>query len=1204
MTKRSDIQPNRRLAAVLVAGAALLFFWLLAAPSARAGFEAVECFAGTGPEPCKPVAEEKFGEEVQLGGVGGMAVNYTGAGGVKAGTVYAASVVGGGLWIAMFEPKAGGGLEFRERWEVRELEEPYERCGPLLGVDGGGKAEVPCAPRVESGAGIVDVDVDEVSGNVYAFNGGIVTAGRTMIVVYDAKGEEEIDRFGKRAPAGKTTAETPDEIHGSGLPGGIAVNGAGEVYVFDSNNTGNYRRLMKFKPKSPGKFDEYEYAGLGEDVGAASGAQAGRQPSKPVTDAAGHIYVASLETFIEEYDPANPGAGPICSFEFAKGGITALTVNPATGTPFFSSYKLPKRVHQLSACDESSHEFKELGQIEVKPPRDDLWGLAFDPVHKFQSRGTGILYGGAPGPVPTSGVGAGEPGQSSLGYIFAPLEENPPLVEAQSVGKVKATTAQLSAVINPAGNRTRYVFQYLTETAFQEAGESFAGAALAPLPEGAEAGEGKVGIAVGVTLTGLSADTDYRFRVLATSNCSEAEAEKVCEDAGPAQGFHTYPAQAPGPADHRAFELVSPAEKHGGQVYPAYPAISSCGAEVKCKPGPNDARFPMQSAPDGEAVAFEGTAFVPGEGAAFENEYVARRSEAGWVSTNPSPQVLLSGEERGYMAFDAGLKEAVLAQQRPVLTASAPPEYENLYAQTTQAPFPLTPFLSEGLFAEVPPARSGEEFELRFAGASADLSRVFFKANDALTGETPFAPAAVDGGAGKFNLYEWERAGGGLRLVNVAPGNALTAPGAAIAGTGSANAISADGSRAFFANEAGQLFVRENAQSTRAIPGSSPTSGFLAAATDGSRVLLSDGHLYDLQSEVSIDLSAGKGGFQGLVGQSDDLTHVYFVDTAILSGAEENSEGDKAQAGKNNLYAWSEGAIGFVATLAAGDNGGGSLDLPHDWAALPSKRTAEASPSGRYLAFVSDAPLSGYDNVGPCETNHAGGLIPAPCTEAFLFDSGSGTLFCASCNPSGAPPLGYSVLRLIQGPATGTLPQPRYLTDSGRLYFDSQDTLSQLDTNEGVEDVYEFEPTGARECKREAGCLSLISAGSESVDSNLLAVDATGANVFFTSRDRLVAADSDDLLDLYDAREFGGFAFESQLPPSPCQGEGCQPLPPAPAEAPPASSALQDPGNVKPSKGCKKGKVKRKGKCVKKNSPKKAKHNKAKHKQAQPGAPR
>ena len=75
--------------------AALLCLGLLGAPAAwGVSFEGVGHFAGS----ASPVPEEKFAEEVQLGGTGGMAVNYTGAGGVPAGTVYAASKVGG------FEP--------------------------------------------------------------------------------------------------------------------------------------------------------------------------------------------------------------------------------------------------------------------------------------------------------------------------------------------------------------------------------------------------------------------------------------------------------------------------------------------------------------------------------------------------------------------------------------------------------------------------------------------------------------------------------------------------------------------------------------------------------------------------------------------------------------------------------------------------------------------------------------------------------------------------------------------------------------------------------------------------------------------------------------------------------------------------------------------------------------------------------------------
>ena len=121
-----------------------LFLLALGSAAQAATYEGVGCFAGTLPgltESCKPVAAEKFGEEVQLGGVGGMAVNSSGAGGVPKGTVYAATHSLEGTKMAMYEPE-GDGLKFVERWEVA-YEGAYARCGPLLGVNGKAKPNTP-----------------------------------------------------------------------------------------------------------------------------------------------------------------------------------------------------------------------------------------------------------------------------------------------------------------------------------------------------------------------------------------------------------------------------------------------------------------------------------------------------------------------------------------------------------------------------------------------------------------------------------------------------------------------------------------------------------------------------------------------------------------------------------------------------------------------------------------------------------------------------------------------------------------------------------------------------------------------------------------------------------------------------------------------------------------------------------------------------
>jgi hypothetical protein len=699
-----------------------------------------------------------------------------------------------------------------------------------------------------------------------------------------------------------------------------------------------------------------------------------------------------------------------------------------------------------------------------------------------------------------------------------------------------------------------------------DGGGGFAqGASEAPIG-GAVLGGGQSPLLASAAVSGLAPDTAYRYRAVATSLEGTGS--------GKAEAFHTSPAEAPGLPDHRAYELVSPAKKDGGEVFPANPNTGSCG-DI-CKPGGGSASFPMQSSPSGEAVVYEGSAFSFEGGAVRENEYLSKRTPSGWQTTALSPSLQGSGEGFGPKAFNAELTKGFLYQGVPTLSPDAPAEYSNLYAQPTGAPSALEPLL-----LSAPPNRPpGPSLKLTYAGASADFSQIFFEANDALTEATEFAPAAVDGGIARNNLYEWED--GQLRLVNVLPGNAEAPPGAAFGGRRSGNtaavlvhAISEDGSRVFWEDESGQAYLREDGKVTRAISTAGvPDPGkFLAASPDGSQVLLGNGHLHGLgDEEPTLDLTQGKGGFQGIAGQSEDLSRIYFVDTAVLSGEEENDQGAQAQAGANNLYAWHQGTTAFIATLLASD---GSEERG-DWAPSPVQRSAEASPDGRWLAFQSQAPLSGYDNTGPCKViSGTKEVVDGPCTEVFLYDSAEGKLSCPSCRTSGERPLGGSSLTRMWDP-DGSLPQPRYLADSGRLYFDSRDSLTPFDTNEGVEDVYQFEPNGIGTCKREAGCVSLISAGSEGIDSNFLAMDSSGKNVFFTSRDQLTQRDEDELVDLYVAREDGGIPSETETARGECQGEACQPQAVAPNDPTPGSSSLAGAGNVEERKAVKHKKKKRK----------------------------
>jgi hypothetical protein len=1162
------------------------------ASPASATYEQIDNFAGTPgvlqfEKGTPDERSARWPEEVQLGGIGGMAVNVSGAGGVPPGTVYTAGYAGpGGARVARFNPDG----EFREAWTFTETPGFKERCGPE-----GDPAHPVCSSRPGSGAASMDVEVDQANGNVYVFNAASgVSGGQNLIHVYSSDGSELISEFGEyRATSGETTAEGPEKIHGTSGVGNIGVDAAGNVYVMDFNAPNNfYHRLMVFKPQSPGDYEHYVYAGQSHDLWAGF-AQETQYPMNPVTDAAGDVYVSG-DGYIAKLDPSQPSAPALCEFSYSKRGIESMTVDSDSGEVFFFTSK-DKKVHQLSPCN-AEGEFAETGSFAINPKRNSVEAMAFNPSRQFDlSRSAGVLYGGT-----SSGEGGKTEGtspdnltESAIGYIFAPPKELLPKVEAESVEHVTSSTTELGAKVNPKGSQTRYVFQYLTDAAFQENGESFIGATEAP-PGGAVAGEGQAGIDVSAALSGLAADTEYRYRAIATSHCSPEDSGKVCEDIGATQSFHTFPAEAAGLTDGRAYELVSPLEKLGGQVLPADPTLSSCTL-AECKPGSGYQHFPMQSTPDGEAIVYEGTPFSP-EGAVIENEYLARRDEkTGWQTTNLTPPLLISKEGQGYRAFDTELTEGLFEQTSPSLSPEAPSEYTNLYLQPTRFPTDLSPLLR----AEPPnrlPGTGNGHFRLTYAGASADFSRFFFEANDALSEETPFAPEP-DGSTEKTNLYEW--AEGQLSLVNVLPGNAEAIPGAVfgsgkqLSGGGNIQsddfsyAISDDGSRVFWSSEAGQVYVRDNGEATRKIedPGK-----FLTASADGSKLLLNDGCLYDLAEEECEDLTAGKGGFQGIAGQSEDLSHVYFVDTAVLDEAA-NDQGALAQAGQNNLYSWHEGDTTFVAMLRAADNPLG--DGTGDWNASPARRTAEASPDGRWVAFLTKAPLTKYDNVGPCEHTGGGETLVVPCPEAVLYDSATERLICASCNPGNQRPQGGTALRVIAG-AAGSLPQPRYLTNSGRLYFDSHDSLTPADTNDRVEDVYQYEPNGIGSCKRQAGCVSLISAGSGVADSNFLAIDETAKSVFFTTRDQLVLKDHDELIDLYVAREGGGIPAESEVARSECQGEACQAQAFAPSDPTPASSSVDGAGNVDEQKTTKKHRKKRKHAKKHKSNPvhkRAAKHN-------------
>jgi DNA-binding beta-propeller fold protein YncE len=403
---------------------------------------------------------------------------------------------------------------------------------------------------------------------------------------------------------------------------------------------------------------------------------------------------------------------------------------------------------------------------------------------------------------------------------------------------------------------------------------------------------------------------------------------------------------------------------------------------------------------------------------------------------------------------------------------------------------------------------------------------------------------------------------------------------------------SRDGSRIFFTDES-KLTLNS-------------TAG--AKASDLYEFDLSTRKLTDLTVSPSFKQTGEFAAVQGIVpGASDDGNIVYFVANGVLTSAP-NAHGEvatpghcvklvsvqEAPAGATcNLYEKVGDSAGepprFIARLSAEDvrdweyqNGGNLENVPN-----------RVSPNGRYFAFMSLRSLTGYDNRA---TDPA--AFGAPAEEVFLFDgqgSGAAELTCASCNPSGARPRGVFDLGSLglgeegigmlidrvenwEGKwIAGLLPgwtgsegltaiyQSRYLSDSGRLFFDSTDGLVAADKN-GKSDVYEYEPEGVGSCASEDGCRDLISSGSSSRESAFLDASADGDDVFFLTSSTLSSADKDHDFDIYDARVCGaaGCIVPPEANSTSCNSiEECRPSTPSvPSFGAPAGTTTPSGGNV------------------------------------------
>jgi hypothetical protein len=588
-----------------------------------------------------------------------------------------------------------------------------------------------------------------------------------------------------------------------------------------------------------------------------------------------------------------------------------------------------------------------------------------------------------------------------------------------------------------------------------------------------------------------------------------------------ALGLAAPPAPAAGPSgvlDARAWELVSPAPKNGGEV--GAPASEAAGV--------------LQAAAGGGAIAYGSvSSFGEAGGAAPVNQYLARRGPGAWASENLTPALLSGTYAAGaYQLFSTDLSRAILANgwscragevkcaaANPPLGPGAPPGYRNLYLREGATYTPLITSVNSPALV-----LGAEDFALSLAGADPELRYPVLSTCAALTAVASEVPGAEGCDPAAQNLYQWSA--GTLSLVNLLPGQSEGTPGATLAAP--AGAIAADGSRVYFSAEPApgerNLYLREGAESVQVDGAQGGGGAFQTATADGSLAFFTKaGHLYrySTASGEASDLTPG-GEVQGVLAASADGAYLYYLSV-------------------DGLYLDHGGLATKIAAAADAAN------YP------PATGLARLSADGTRLAFLSSASLTAYPSAGKAEL--------------YLYDAsagaGAGQLLCASCNPKGTAPLGPATipapLAIAAGPPAY---KPRALSADGtRLFFTSPDALLPGDTDNRA-DAYQWQAPGTGGCALAKGCLGLISGGRAGAGT-FADASASGQDAFFTTATALLPLDTGpDDTDLYNARAGGG--FPEATPPVPCNGDACQGPPPAPDDPAPGSATFLGAANPPP----------------------------------------
>ncbi len=329
---------------------------------------------------------------------------------------------------------------------------------------------------------------------------------------------------------------------GFGTPQSVALNSAGKLYVVDSANGG---RVLKFSP-SAGSY-VYEST-LQSGAGAVAVGVDSSSDDVFVGDlASGQYHVVAYDAAGTAFDDFGAGLATKSTVAAISG---QLAVNATTRKVYLSSPGDRKlwvfeRLSSIPAPTASVSAATPVGQVTAtlrataNPKGHVLTTCEFEYTDHADFLANGFANAdtvdcpsvvGAEESIgvaaPVSGLtpstsydyrfrvasygGATESGPQS----FATLPPLPPESTTGSASALTKTTATLGGTVNPKGGTVSNChFEYVTEAGFQSSG--FTGATSKVC---ATTPSGNVASSVSAKVTGLSAGTTYRFRVVAINN--------------------------------------------------------------------------------------------------------------------------------------------------------------------------------------------------------------------------------------------------------------------------------------------------------------------------------------------------------------------------------------------------------------------------------------------------------------------------------------------------------------------------------------------------------------------------------------------------------------------------------------------------------------------------------------------------------------